>query len=235
MKKALLLITMMAVLPGCSYFVSESNQPPEASIVSISPSEARQGETITFVGQGTDEDGEVVGYLWRSDLDGELARTATFETDSLSVGPHVIEFMVQDNNGEWSAKAHGSVTVVASQAPSVTFNASPTTIRKGESSTLSWNVSYAESISINQGIGTVDSSGSVEVTPEANTTYELTATSGSSTATATVAVTVEEAGQSVTLSPDREISGYVRSSGSTSTVVSRDFSRSASRAFRMMR
>ncbi|MFW6056819.1 MAG: hypothetical protein ACOC9B_05885 [Chloroflexota bacterium] len=218
MKKMLLIIAMMAVLTGCSSFDSGSNQPPEASIVSISPSEAREGETVTFVGQGTDEDGEVEGYLWRSDLDGELGRTAEFDTDSLSAGSHTIEFMVQDNNGEWSAKAHGSVTVVASEPPAVSFEASPATISKGESSTLSWDASNAESVSINQGIGTVESSDSMEVTPDTTTTYELTATSGSSVATATVDVTVEEAAHSVTLSPDSEMSGYVRSSGSTNTI-----------------
>ena len=70
------------------------------------------------------------------------------------------------------------------------FTASPTSITSGNSSTLSWSVSGATSLSINQGVGTVTGS-SRSVSPTATTTYALTATnsSGSSTATATVIVT----------------------------------------------
>ena len=70
------------------------------------------------------------------------------------------------------------------------FSASPSTINQGESSTLTWSVSDADTVTITPGVGTVDSSGSIPVSPEVTTTYTLIATNsaGSVTATATVMV-----------------------------------------------
>jgi peptidoglycan-associated lipoprotein len=77
-------------------------------------------------------------------------------------------------------------------APTVAqFTAEPTSIQRGQSSTLRWEVSGAvTSVSINQGIGTVQSTGNSRVSPSDSTTYTLTATGpgGSTTSSATVNV-----------------------------------------------
>jgi len=70
------------------------------------------------------------------------------------------------------------------------FSANPTSITEGDSSTLSWTVTDATTVSINQGIGTVDPSGSISVSPTSTTTFILTATSSAGTTTATVTITV---------------------------------------------
>jgi len=54
-----------------------------------------------------------------------------------------------------------------------TFFANPGTIRRGETSTLSWNCVGAERCEINQGIGSVSTSGSREVKPSVTTIYTL--------------------------------------------------------------
>src|ERR1035438_5106867 len=81
-------------------------------------------------------------------------------------------------------------------APSVAqFTAEPTSIQRGQTSTLRWEVSGAvTTVSINQGIGTVQSTGSSRVTPSDSTTYTLTATGpgGTITGSATVDVRSEE-------------------------------------------
>ena len=218
MNRALPLVCALLFFAGCSYISPQSNQPPEAHIASISPAEPTEGETVTFSGQGTDTDGEVVGYRWRSDLDGELSRLPAFQTDSLSAGVHVIDFMVQDNNDAWSDRALGSVKVLpagdAVMARVTNFEALPPTIEPGESVTLSWNVSDATSVSIDQGIGTVAASGSMVLTPDVTTTYELTATSGDFAVIARATVTMQQSDVShVTLTADDELSGYIRSSG----------------------
>jgi len=77
-------------------------------------------------------------------------------------------------------------------APSITaFAAEPSSIERGQSSTLSWSVTDASNISIDNGIGTVQANASRRVFPGASTTYTLTATGpgGTKTATATVNVT----------------------------------------------
>jgi N-acetylneuraminic acid mutarotase len=70
------------------------------------------------------------------------------------------------------------------------FSASPSSIVAGADSVLSWSVTGATGLSIDQGVGTVTGT-SASVAPAATTTYTLTATSatGSATATAAVAVT----------------------------------------------
>ena len=72
-----------------------------------------------------------------------------------------------------------------------TFAADPTSIVEGQSSTLTWQVTRADTITISPGIGTVPANGSSVVSPTTTTTYTLTATNRtgrSVTADATIAV-----------------------------------------------
>jgi hypothetical protein len=89
--------------------------------------------------------------------------------------------------------ASGPVTISTSgQQPAInSFDASPESISAGESSTLSWSVSGASTVSIDQGIGNVALTGRRAVMPSATTVYTLTATNAagkSTTATAQVMV-----------------------------------------------
>jgi peptidoglycan-associated lipoprotein len=70
------------------------------------------------------------------------------------------------------------------------FTAEPSTIVKGESSTLRWSVSNATSVTIDGGIGTVQASGSRSVSPTENTTYRMTASGAGGDAVAAVTVYV---------------------------------------------
>ena len=75
-------------------------------------------------------------------------------------------------------------------SPTVTLQASPASINKGESATLSWNSTDATQLSIAPEVGAVTAQGSTKVTPSDSTTYTITATGpgGSASATATVSV-----------------------------------------------
>ncbi len=77
------------------------------------------------------------------------------------------------------------------KAPTISFAAEPSTIEKGQSATLRWNVSDATDISIGPGIGTVSGRGERQVFPNDTTTYTLTAKGpgGSESGSATVTVT----------------------------------------------
>ena len=77
---------------------SSANKPPEARIISISPDEAKQGDTISFKGEGHDVDGTVVVYNWKSSIDGTLSNKPEFESKTLSDGIHTISFQVMDND-----------------------------------------------------------------------------------------------------------------------------------------
>jgi peptidoglycan-associated lipoprotein len=75
-------------------------------------------------------------------------------------------------------------------APTVTLQASPATINKGDSSTLSWNSTNATQLSIDPGVGAVTAQGSTPVSPSDTTTYTITATGPGGSASATATVTV---------------------------------------------
>jgi len=70
------------------------------------------------------------------------------------------------------------------------FLADPSTIMVGQSSTLSWSVTDATTVTIDHGVGTVALSGTTTVSPIITTTYTLTATNSAGSVTATTTVTV---------------------------------------------
>ena len=84
---------------------------PIAYIDSISPNPANQGQLVSFIGHGTDSDGSVVAWNWRSTIDGQLSTSASFSTSGLSVGVHTIYFKVKDNSGLWSTEVSRQLTV----------------------------------------------------------------------------------------------------------------------------
>ena len=89
----------------------------------------------------------------------------------------------------------GPIIIGTGNQPPVinSFSADPPTIAAGESSTLSWTVTGATSVTIDQGIGSVALSGSRAVTPATTTIYTLTATNPAGSVTATAQVVVSGA------------------------------------------
>jgi peptidoglycan-associated lipoprotein len=76
-------------------------------------------------------------------------------------------------------------------APDITlFAAEPSSIERGQSSTLRWEVTNANQISIDNGVGTVQATGSRSVYPNETTTYKLTANGPGGTLSKTATVSV---------------------------------------------
>jgi len=74
--------------------------------------------------------------------------------------------------------------------PTVTLQANPTTINKGDATTLSWSSTNATQLTISPEVGAVAPEGSTKVTPSESTTYTVTASGPGGTADSTVRVTV---------------------------------------------
>jgi peptidoglycan-associated lipoprotein len=72
------------------------------------------------------------------------------------------------------------------------LTANPNTIAAGQASTLTWTTDYATNVTID-GIGKVDPSGSMNVTPSESTTYRLVAKNDSGSKEATARITVTSA------------------------------------------
>jgi hypothetical protein len=72
----------------------------------------------------------------------------------------------------------------------ISFEATPDTVKAGGNVTLSWQVTNATSVNIDQGVGTVLPRGTRTVTPKSSVTYILTASNNSGSSTTKVHVTV---------------------------------------------
>jgi fibronectin type 3 domain-containing protein len=85
-----------------------------------------------------------------------------------------------------SSGSQGSAPTISS------FSASPSSITSGGSATLSWNITGATSVSIDNSVGSQSSltTGSVSVSPTQTTTYTLTATNSNGSVTSQATVTV---------------------------------------------
>jgi peptidoglycan-associated lipoprotein len=75
-------------------------------------------------------------------------------------------------------------------APSITLRAQPTTINRGQSTTLTWDARNATAVSIEPGLGTVQATGNRAVNPTSSVTYQATAMGPGGTATDTARITV---------------------------------------------
>ncbi len=111
------------------------------------------------------------------------------------------------NTNTVTMNSNRSVTVQFAQtAPVINlFSATPGTISEGEFVTLSWNITGANSATIDNGVGAVvTTSGSAQDAPTITTTYTLTASNPAGTVTRRVTVTVVQGGpviDSFTASP----------------------------------
>jgi hypothetical protein len=170
-----------------------------APIADAGPNQILPGaQTVTLNGSASyDPDGDRITFQWVQEAGPGVALsapTAAITTFAAAAGQNYsFRLTVKDPYGAQGI-ARVSITAgtptTAATAPLIaSFTANPTTINAGQSSTLSWQVSNADTVVITS-LGTVALNGSQAVTPATTTTYTLTATHGTQTATAQATVTV---------------------------------------------
>jgi hypothetical protein len=169
-------------------------QPPLITTQPASTTIDSGSSTVLTV--GADGQGQSLSFAWYQGASGDTSvpvgtDSSSFTTPSLT---ETASYWVRVTSAGGSVDSStATVTVQTTEPPAsiTSFTASPTTIDAGGSSTLSWSVTGAASLSIDNGVGDVTGSSSVTVSPAATTTYTLTATNAanaSMTASATVTV-----------------------------------------------
>ncbi len=103
-----------------------------------------------------------------------------------------LTFMVQHRGDPFSFYIGANAVLERVSGPTVTINADPLNIVKGESTTLTWSSTEAINAEIDPGIGAVEVDGSMEVFPVETTTYTITVTGNGGTATASTTVVVND-------------------------------------------
>ena len=174
-----------STLSPAALFVDTTEEKPLVNSFSATPASILEGETSTLTwnvtGATTVEIDNGVGQV-----------DAASGTKQVSPQANTTYTLTATNQaGETTA----SVTLTVSspiEKPTVnSFAASPSAIVAGGSATLSWDVSGATTVEIDNGVGQVDAaSGTKQVTPQATTTYTLTATNQAGETTASVTLTV---------------------------------------------
>ncbi len=153
---------------------------------------------IRLDGSGSyDPNGEKLTYQWIQEQGPSVilsAATSPVTNFTGSSGQVYVFRLTVKNESGLQASARVRVTTRSDDRVSILFFISnPTRITKGQNSELSWKVLNADEISIS-GIGKVAAEGRIPVTPQATTTYTLTAKNrvNEENATASVIVDVPE-------------------------------------------
>ena len=145
---------------------------------------------ITSDGMRLYVDGNVVIDRWR-----DQAPFVYQGSQTLSQGSHLVVVEYYEHTAGATAQVSWANTSPAPQAPVIlSFKAAPPNATPGQPVTLSWSVSGATSISIDNGVGNVANFSATSVSPTQTTTYKLTASNNVGASTATVTVVVNSSG-----------------------------------------
>ncbi|HEY1757138.1 MAG TPA: OmpA family protein [Bryobacteraceae bacterium] len=151
---------------------------------------------ITLNGSGSySPDGNPITFQWVESVGPAVtlsAPTSAITTFTAVAGQlYTFRLLVKDNFGAQSF-AYVTISTKATPTPTINFfTATPASITSGQSSTLSWSVTGANTVTITGNSSTnLGLTGSLPVSPTVTTTYTLTATNsyGSTTSQVTVVV-----------------------------------------------
>ena len=131
------------------------------------------------------------------------------ESGTLDVSPTATTTYTITASGPGGTAVSSLTIVVTYPEPTVQLTATPDTILAGESAVLGWTTTNADSITIDNGIGPVDASGTLDVSPTATTTYTITASGigGTAVSSVTIIVTNPEPTVQLTATPDTILAG----------------------------
>ena len=164
---------------------------PRCDDFTASPSTINRGQNSTLTWHTTNASSVTINNaIGRVDVDGTQIVAPLMTT---------IYTLTAFGTGNKSVTCPVTVTViepnpVISCANNVNFSASPSSIRRGDNTTLTWTTTGVTSLSIDNGISLTTLNGSASISPSSDTTYTMTATNGHNTISCPVTVDVSTSG-----------------------------------------
>jgi hypothetical protein len=150
--------------------------------------------TVTLDGSGSyDPEGGKLTYQWAQTSGPAVtlssANSVTTTFSALAGQVYIFQLTVHDSFG-LQATSIVSVTTAAAAPPQILlFTATPNSVLQGQAATLGWQVINADTVTITQ-VGNVALTGSIQVSPQETTVYQLTATKGALSVSTSVTVTI---------------------------------------------
>lgn len=181
---ALALTACVGLSQSSSSHSTPSNPTPPAPTASIalSPTSIDAGQQASLTWQTTDATHIFIEGIGSVQPNGSQRVTASAST--------IYHLTATGPGGTQQAKALLTVTQ-SPPPPSAAITVSPTSIRPGESASLTWHTTNATDVSID-GMGLVQLNGTRSVTPGTSKTYHLTANGAGGTQQVTALLTVTQ-------------------------------------------
>lgn len=183
---ALSLVSILAV--GCggggpgttqSAPAVKNSQPTPTITLTATPQSVNQGLSATLAWSATN------------------ATSVSIDNGIGTVGLSDSRQITPTNNTTYTATATGaggtasaSVAVTVIPKPTVSVQITPSTVKAGNTATITWTSSNATSVTLDNGIGAVAASGSRTITPSNTATYTATANGAAGMVTAAATITV---------------------------------------------
>ncbi|HKR31422.1 MAG TPA: alkaline phosphatase family protein [Terriglobales bacterium] len=183
---ALSLVSILAV--GCggggpgtnqSAPAVKNSQPTPTITLTATPQSVNQGLSATLAWSATN------------------ATSVSIDNGIGTVGLSDSRQITPTNNTTYTATATGaggtasaSVAVTVIPKPTVSVQITPSTVKAGNTATITWTSSNATSVTLDNGIGAVAASGSRTITPSNTATYTATAAGAAGMVTAAATITV---------------------------------------------
>ena len=186
-------LTIGVIEDNTEHDIYMTQEPPPAPTVVISadPPTVEKGESTTLYWVSTNAENATINHGI-----GEVPVTGSnviHDIDSTTTYIITVEGPGGTTLGSATVIVESTTTTTVPTPPEVAISAIPSTIGKGQSSTLLWSTKNAGSAIIDHGIGPVNpAGGSIEVFPSQSVTYTITVQGAQGTASASATVTVLE-------------------------------------------
>lgn len=204
----IILLTICVIAFIANDVISNMSKPPVVKSFDVNPSTITQGQTATLQWN--------VSGAKSVSIEPGIGTMSSVGTQSISPSTSTT-YTLSATNGAGSTTSTTTVVVTVKNPPVITgFTANPGNITPGQSSTLQWNVTGATSVTIDQDIGTVSSSGTLPITPTKDVTFHIVATNSAGSITATATVIVAMAGPPVI--QDFSVTPHIVYAGKPSTL-----------------